>query len=204
MVQCVGRGGCQAASRTVRVWKQLLKNFDEAKFYTIIKILYHVCQNVVQVECVRGLQWPIITTSRLPPCGTWVMVLPDLTSDLPHSYLVFPVFCISSCHTNLSSFFFFHSYSLLYIYIFFVYRVVLSFKCKCGNRILILTIKWSAMEVYCFLESWKKAWWHWSQGQIQDRSQRGHGSPPKVNRGGCKVFFCPPPKVMKLSRLRVD
>lgn len=57
------------------------------------------------------------------PCGIQVMVVPDLTSDLPHSYLVFPVFCISSCHTNLSSFFF--SFILtpcyIYTYIFFLF-----------------------------------------------------------------------------------
>lgn len=126
--ECVDGGGCQQDCKSV--WIQLLTECVGAK-------LIHLSGSYLMYAKMWSRQsvWEASSDPNdhrhycqaASSChlghGT-----ASLTSDLPRASLVFPVFCISSCHTNLSFFVFFHYFSLLNIYIFcFVYRVVFIF-----------------------------------------------------------------------------
>lgn len=122
LAQCAGGGGCR---QDCSVWRcsspsvLKLRLIGSSGSY----LMYAKMWSRQSVREASVTQMTTTTTAAtvawLPPHGTWVTTLPNLTSDLPRASLVFPVFCISSCHTNLSSSFFL-SLFLLVIYIFHV------------------------------------------------------------------------------------
>lgn len=125
LAPCAGGGGCR---QDCSVWRRSSPSVLKPRLIgsSGSYLMYAKMWSRQSVREAPVTQMTTTTTAAtaawLPPHGTWVTTLPTLTSDLPRASLVFPVFCISSCHTNLSSFFFFSFIiSPCYIYIYFMF-----------------------------------------------------------------------------------